>query len=92
VPELSRWPLFLQENGLADEDCDASMTGMLTRFRVLRENVREYLKTKLPSYAVPSVIVPLSRMPLNPNGKVDKPALPFPEPSELNAATPEDLP
>ena len=64
------------------------MTGMLTRFRVLRENVREYLKTKLPSYAVPSVIVPLSRMPLNPNGKVDKPALPFPEPSELNAATP----
>ncbi|KAK5048145.1 large subunit of alpha-aminoadipate reductase, partial [Cryomyces antarcticus] len=27
-------------------------------------------------------------MPLNPNGKIDKPALPFPEPAELRAAAP----
>jgi L-2-aminoadipate reductase len=27
----------------------------------------------------PSVFVPLNRMPLNPNGKIDKPALPFPD-------------
>lgn len=27
----------------------------------------------------PIVFVPLSRMPLNPNGKIDKPALPFPD-------------
>ncbi|KAI8591900.1 hypothetical protein BDZ88DRAFT_410051 [Geranomyces variabilis] len=41
--------------------------------------VREHLKSKLASYAVPGVIVPLKRMPLTPNGKVDKNALPFPD-------------
>ncbi|GAA5881343.1 hypothetical protein JCM1840_006766 [Sporobolomyces johnsonii] len=51
----------------------------LRRYRKLIKDIREYLKTKLPSYSVPSVIVPLARMPLNPNGKVDKPALPFPD-------------
>lgn len=29
----------------------------------------------MPSYAVPSVIVPLDRIPLNPNGKPDRPVL-----------------
>ncbi|GAA6017490.1 hypothetical protein JCM11491_006841 [Sporobolomyces phaffii] len=51
----------------------------LRRYRKLIKSIREYLKTKLPSYSVPSVIVPLARMPLNPNGKIDKPALPFPD-------------
>ena len=30
-----------------------------------------------------SVFVPLKRMPLNPNGKIDKPALPFPDTAQL---------
>ncbi|KAI8805276.1 hypothetical protein BJ742DRAFT_409393 [Cladochytrium replicatum] len=45
----------------------------------LVKSIREYLKLKLPSYAVPKVFVPLVRMPLTPNGKVDKNALPFPD-------------
>ncbi|KAM0747505.1 large subunit of L-aminoadipate-semialdehyde dehydrogenase [Meredithblackwellia eburnea MCA 4105] len=51
----------------------------LRRYRRLIKDIREYLKTKLPSYSIPTVFVPLTRMPLNPNGKVDKPALPFPD-------------
>ncbi|KNC99692.1 L-aminoadipate-semialdehyde dehydrogenase [Spizellomyces punctatus DAOM BR117] len=51
------------------------------------KDVREYLKTKLPGYAVPKVIFPLKRMPLTPNGKVDKNALPFPD-TALTAAAP----
>ncbi|TPX41142.1 hypothetical protein SeMB42_g05706 [Synchytrium endobioticum] len=45
----------------------------------LISDIREYLKNKLPTYAVPTVFVPLARMPLTPNGKVDKNALPFPD-------------
>ncbi|KAI8923095.1 hypothetical protein BC831DRAFT_472975 [Entophlyctis helioformis] len=53
------------------------------------KDIRSYLKQKLPSYAVPTVFVPLMRMPLTPNGKVDKNALPFPD-TALAAAVPGD--
>ncbi len=34
------------------------------------------------------VFVPLKRMPLNPNGKIDKPALPFPDTAQSATAAP----
>ncbi|KAL2911337.1 large subunit of alpha-aminoadipate reductase [Polyrhizophydium stewartii] len=43
------------------------------------KDIRQYLRQKLPAYAVPTVFVPLTRMPLTPNGKIDKNALPFPD-------------
>ncbi|EEP80264.1 L-aminoadipate-semialdehyde dehydrogenase large subunit [Uncinocarpus reesii 1704] len=88
VPQMGRWSSWLEEKGLKDEDSTEGMIGMLRRFRPLREDARDYLRGKLPSYAVPTVIIPLKRMPLNPNGKVDKPALPFPDTAELSAAAP----
>lgn len=88
VPELSRWPGWLREKGVTDDVDDVTMVGLLKRFRLLREDARDYLKTKVPSYAVPTIIIPLSRMPLNPNGKIDKPALPFPNADELGQAAP----
>lgn len=53
------------------------------RYRRLIKDVRDYLKKKLPSYAIPSVFVPLVRMPLTPNGKIDKNALPFPDTAQF---------
>ena len=39
--------------------------------------------------AHPLVFVPLKKMPLNPNGKIDKPALPFPDTAHAYAARPQ---
>ncbi|KAF2740935.1 large subunit of L-aminoadipate-semialdehyde dehydrogenase [Polyplosphaeria fusca] len=86
IPEMKRWAEWLKERDIADDETDTSMVGMLKRFKPLRDDAREQLKKKLPAYGVPSVIVPLTQFPLNPNGKIDRPALPFPEPHQLAAA------
>ncbi|WP_312653308.1 non-ribosomal peptide synthetase, partial [Aminipila sp.] len=41
--------------------------------------LREYLKNDLPEYMIPSYFVQLDKMPLTPNGKIDKKALPEPK-------------
>jgi FkbM family methyltransferase len=45
----------------------------------LIDDIRAHLKTKLPGYMVPSIFMLLDHLPLSPNGKVDKKALPDPE-------------
>lgn len=88
VPDMAKWNGWLESKGLTDDDSTEGMVGMLRRFRPLRDDAREHLRSKLPAYAVPTVIIPLKRMPLNPNGKIDKPALPFPDTEQLSAAAP----
>lgn len=70
----------------SEEKGDEIVRGM-RKYRKLIADIKTHLKGKLPSYAVPTVIVPLSKLPLNPNGKVDKPALPFPDTAQIAAAS-----
>ena len=90
VPELKEWPAWLAAKGLQDGPDDDSMVGMLKRFRPLQDDVRDHLKESLASYAIPTHFIPLKKLPLNPNGKVDKPALPFPDIADITAAHPEE--
>ncbi|KAK2787436.1 large subunit of alpha-aminoadipate reductase [Emmonsiellopsis sp. PD_33] len=96
VPELKEWPQFLKAQGLEDiedEGTDFGPTKVYSkRFRRMQTEVRDHLKTRLPSYAVPTTFIVLNKLPLNPNGKVDKQNLPFPDIAEqAEPASDEDL-
>jgi amino acid adenylation domain-containing protein len=52
--------------------------------------LREELSGQLPDYMVPSYFVLLERIPLNPNGKIDRKALPGPEISVGKAIAPPE--
>lgn len=86
VPDLQQWPQWLASRGLSDDAEDGTMVGMLKRFRTLRDDARAELKKKLPAYAIPSIIIPLRKMPLTPNAKIDKRALPYPDAAHLAEA------
>jgi acyl carrier protein len=47
--------------------------------KVTAEGITTSLATKLPEYMVPSAVVMLDAMPITPNGKIDRRALPDPE-------------
>ncbi len=58
-----------QENG-------GRLAAYLVGEREAAGGLREYLRERLPDYMVPSAFVFLEEMPLTPNGKVDRKALP----------------
>lgn len=50
------------------------------------DEVRNYLKTRLPNFMIPSFYLTLKQLPMTPSGKVDRKALPLPDRSQSNRA------
>ena len=97
VPEISEWRQWLEARGMKDidEDDGVQIGPVLVyskKYRRMQTEIRDHLKSRLPAYAVPTIFVILDKLPLNPNGKVDKPNLPFPDIAEkVEDASEEDL-
>lgn len=81
-PELKNF-----RSEVVDEDLSDPIVEGLVAYRELIKDIKSYLKKRLASYAIPAIIVPLVKLPLNPNGKVDKPKLPFPDTAQLAAVS-----
>ncbi len=56
---------------------------VVTDNNLTEEDLRTYLLQNLPHYYVPAVFVLMDKLPLNPNGKIDRKALPEPVRSDL---------
>ncbi|MEN8443421.1 MAG: amino acid adenylation domain-containing protein, partial [Cyanobacteria bacterium J06555_13] len=80
--ELNAHPAIKQAVVMAKEDDDGNKR--LIAYLVLSEpcavqEIRAFLKAKLPQYMLPNVFMPLDDFPLMPNGKVDRQSLPIPD-------------
>jgi len=65
-----------------DKSGDTSLAAYLVlekKKSIANDELRQFLKEKLPEYMVPSAFVILDALPLNPNNKVDRSALPAPD-------------
>jgi L-aminoadipate-semialdehyde dehydrogenase len=96
VPEVAEWKRWLAAQNLDDVEDEGVQMGssvvFLKRFRRMQAEVRDHLRTRLPTYSVPSIYIMLQKLPLNPNGKVDSPNLPFPDAAKMmEDASEEDL-
>jgi natural product biosynthesis luciferase-like monooxygenase protein len=59
---------------------------LVTRAPLATGELRQFLKQKLPDYMIPSAFVTLDAMPLTPNGKINRRALPAPSTTGAAAA------
>jgi L-aminoadipate-semialdehyde dehydrogenase len=70
VPEAKRW-LEAQSTPATSEidpdlgPFDESMVVMINRYKALSESCKDFLRGRLPTYAIPAIIIPLARMPLS---------------------------
>ncbi|MBZ9716202.1 non-ribosomal peptide synthetase, partial [Deinococcus multiflagellatus] len=92
---LTDHPAVREAVVVAQESQDGSKT--LVGYIVGEQDVSitglgRYLECHLPAYMVPAVLVPLEAMPLTPNGKIDRQALPWPVGGETPGVPGENEP
>ncbi|MBD7913256.1 condensation domain-containing protein, partial [Clostridium cibarium] len=61
---------------VVNEDDEKKICGYYTGAEIEELELRTYISNKLPNYMMPSFLMRLEKMPLTPNGKIDKKALP----------------
>lgn len=77
-PAIHEVLVTLHENAPGDQRLVAYVVAD-TEQEVTQSLVRTYLRSRIPEYMLPSVVIALERMPRTPNGKLDWRALPAPQ-------------
>jgi amino acid adenylation domain-containing protein len=77
-PKVREAVVIAREDSPGDRRLVAYLTTYLQTTVSLNE-LRRFLREKLPEYMAPTAFVMLEKLPLTPNGKVDRRALPAPE-------------
>jgi amino acid adenylation domain-containing protein len=89
---MSRWPhlaqvaVVLREDVPGDKRLVAYWVGNPDAPDLSSSDLRAWLREQLPEYMVPSICLRLEALPLMPNGKIDRRALPAPESSRPELA------
>jgi acyl carrier protein len=83
-PSVRGTVVSVREDALGDKQLVAYVVPASQTQGLLPE-LRGYLQKKLPAYMVPSTFTLLDEVPLTPNGKVNRKALPAPDPSGFRA-------
>ncbi|HEX2091134.1 MAG TPA: amino acid adenylation domain-containing protein, partial [Longimicrobiaceae bacterium] len=78
-PGVAQAVVAAREDATGDRRLVAYVVGVGGMSAPTAGTMREYLRELLPDYMVPAAFVELEKLPLLPNGKVDRAALPDPE-------------
>ncbi len=85
-PELTQTLVIAREDVPGDNQLVAYIVASADQ-NPRQSELRRFLETRLPEYMVPSFFVFLDTLPLNPNGKIDRRALPAPDTSDIRLST-----
>jgi amino acid adenylation domain-containing protein len=76
-PDVNDCAVVLNEDSKGDKNLVAYLVSQRD-LRTAVSDLRNFLTTKLPAYMVPTMFVEIESLPLSPNGKIDRRALPAP--------------
>ncbi len=87
-PNIRNAVVLARENGASEKQLVAYIVRD-SAMSLSNRDLHEFLKQKLPAYMIPSNFVLMDALPMMPNGKLDRKALPQPPPPEM--AHPDSL-
>jgi amino acid adenylation domain-containing protein/non-ribosomal peptide synthase protein (TIGR01720 family) len=91
-PAVAQAAVTLRQTAAGQPQLVAYVTPSSEGVRISPLELKEHARRRLPEYMVPAVVVPLEALPLSPNGKLDRRALPDPAPLASAASGAEQAP
>jgi amino acid adenylation domain-containing protein len=78
-PSVREAVVLAREDEPGEKRLIAYVVGARRQWSIVSNELRAYLKERLPEYMLPLSFIQMDALPLSPNGKVDRRALPAPE-------------